>query len=135
MERHTKMCVAHLNEAVSFLFFIFVCESCCSTHPPTRRCVCCFYLYLYLYLFVFVFVFVFEVVDMHVMGVAYKGSFWWDLGCVRYWDLLIELVARQSTPWNDDYDYPPPPSPGSYFFSLIIFSSADPNPTLFLFLF
>ena len=75
MERHTKMCVPHLNGAVSFLFFLFVCESFCSTHPPTRRCVCCFYLYLYLYLFVFVFVFVFEVVDMHVMGVAYKGSF------------------------------------------------------------
>ena len=134
------MCVPHLNGAVSFLFFnlfvtSFVRFAVASTHRRDGAfvvficiciCICiCFYLYLYLYLRWW----------MHVMGVAYKGSFWWDLGCVRYWDLLIELVARQSTPWNDDYDYPPPPSPGSYFFSLIIFSSADPNPTLFLFLF
>ena len=75
MGRHTKMCVPHLNGAVSFLFFIFVCESCCSTHPPTRRCVCCFYLYLYLYLFVFVFVFVFEVVDARDGRLLIKEAF------------------------------------------------------------
>ena len=50
---------------LSFFLFVcdFICEICCSIHPPTRRCVCCFYLYLYLYLYLFVFVFVFEVVD------------------------------------------------------------------------
>ena len=103
MERHTKMCVPHLNGAVSFLFFKFVCdficEICCSIHPPTRRCVCCFYLYLYLYLylFLFLFVFVFEVVDARDGRLLIKEAFDEIWGV---WEILRSLNWIGSSPVN-----------------------------------
>ena len=75
-----KDVLPHLNGAVSFLFFnlfmtSFVRFAVASTHRRDGAfvvficiciCICfCFYLYLYLYLRWW----------MHVMGVAYKGSF------------------------------------------------------------